>query len=79
MEHLMTLRVYRRRPGETGPPDPASAAVSVTAVDSERVWRDDYLWAATAAWPPCRCPIHRRLREATPAPAPARATTGGAA
>ncbi|MFF5717600.1 hypothetical protein [Streptomyces buecherae] len=65
-EHLMTLRVYRLRPGEVGPPDPGSAVVSVTAVDSERVWRDDYLWAATSAWPPCRCPIHRHLRTSAP-------------
>lgn len=59
MEHLMTLRVYRRRPGESGPPDPASAVVSVTVVDSEQVWRDEYLRAATSTWPPCRCPLHR--------------------
>ncbi|WEV25336.1 hypothetical protein OYE22_09100 [Streptomyces sp. 71268] len=78
-EHLMTLRVYRRRPGEVGPPDPASAVVSVTAVDSERVWRDDYLWAATSAWPPCRCPIHRRQHTSGSASVPVSANLAGGA
>ncbi|MFE6776873.1 hypothetical protein [Streptomyces sp. NPDC057702] len=71
MEHLMTLRVYRLRAGEDGPSEPDGGDVSVTVVDSERVWRGEHLWAATSAWPPCRCPMHRQL------PAPARAVGGG--
>ncbi|MFT2017774.1 hypothetical protein ACMA1D_18320 [Streptomyces sp. 796.1] len=55
----MTLRVYRRRPGESGPPDPASEVVSVTSVDSEQACGDAFREALTGAWPPCRCPQHR--------------------
>lgn len=56
LEHKMTLRVYRVRPGEAPPPDTPR---TVVAIDSATVSRDDFTVAATAAWPPCRCPIHR--------------------
>lgn len=59
MEHLMTLRVYRRRPGDSGPPDPDAAVVSVTSVDSEQALGDEFREAVSGAWPPCRCPRHR--------------------
>ncbi|MER0244767.1 hypothetical protein AAHZ94_22805 [Streptomyces sp. HSW2009] len=66
----MTLRVYRRRPGETGSPDPASEAVTVTSVDSEQACGDALRVAVTGAWPPCRCPQHRNQ--------PNKTLTGGA-
>ncbi|GAA4689529.1 hypothetical protein [Streptomyces youssoufiensis] len=56
MEHKMTLRVYRARVGEESAPD---GPPSVVTVDSDAVVRDDFAYAATAAWPPCRCPLHR--------------------
>ncbi|MEU3959334.1 hypothetical protein AB0F42_05880 [Streptomyces buecherae] len=68
MEHKMTLRVYRARVGEGPDPD---GPPSVVTVDSDAVFREDFAYAATAAWPPCRCPLHRaeaalRRAEVTP-------------
>ncbi|WEV25572.1 hypothetical protein OYE22_10510 [Streptomyces sp. 71268] len=56
MEHKMTLRVYQARVGEESAPD---GPPSVVTVDSDAVFREDFAYAATAAWPPCRCPLHR--------------------
>lgn len=70
-EHLMRLRVYRRRPGESGPPDPEAAVVTVTSVDSDQACGDAFREAVTGAWPPCSCPKHRNQPNPTPNPAPA--------
>ncbi|MFT2017370.1 hypothetical protein ACMA1D_16235 [Streptomyces sp. 796.1] len=61
----MTLKVYRRRPGETGPPDDAPSVVCIT-VDPD-TWHDAFREAVTGAWPPCRCPKHRNQPNAQPA------------
>ncbi|MFT2015574.1 hypothetical protein ACMA1D_06945 [Streptomyces sp. 796.1] len=55
----MTMKIYRRSPGESGPPTSDSSVVNVT-VDPEQALGDEFREAVTGAWPPCRCPRHRK-------------------
>ncbi|WEV25715.1 hypothetical protein OYE22_11265 [Streptomyces sp. 71268] len=60
MPHTMTLKVYRKRPGE----EPVPLAPDTTVhVDPEALTGEEleakYL---PTAWGPCRCPRHRQGR-----------------
>ncbi|MBB5940139.1 hypothetical protein [Streptomyces zagrosensis] len=54
MKHQMTMKVYRKRPGED--PPRVSRAATVITIDPDDVtsrWLDDHY---PAQWPACRCP-----------------------
>ncbi|MFE6775472.1 hypothetical protein [Streptomyces sp. NPDC057702] len=58
MNHSMTIKVYRQRPGE--PPSPVVARATVR-VDPDAVTRCELeRQHCSTAWGPCRCPRHRQ-------------------
>ncbi|MER0241952.1 hypothetical protein ACMA1D_14400 [Streptomyces sp. 796.1] len=58
MQHTMTLKVYRQRPGE--PPIPLAAPTTIR-IDPESLTRSEFeAQLCSTAWAPCRCPRHRQ-------------------
>ncbi|MFT2015782.1 hypothetical protein ACMA1D_08045 [Streptomyces sp. 796.1] len=57
MQHRMTIRVYRKRPGERN--SRGRGAVTVVSVESAEALRADLASLTSTVWPACRCPQHR--------------------
>ncbi|QKW50716.1 hypothetical protein [Streptomyces buecherae] len=56
MEHTMTVKVYRKRPGA----EPAPVTSKTIRIDPEAVSQGELeAQLLPTAWGPCRCPRHR--------------------
>ncbi|MBB5934595.1 hypothetical protein [Streptomyces zagrosensis] len=53
----MSMKIYRKRPGEDAPRDCRATVVTINSDDVDAQWLDDQY---PFRWPECRCPDCRR-------------------